>query len=487
MRHIYLIARREYLSYVATPGFWISLSFVPVFMLLGISIPLLLANATPTRHFAVIDDTGRFEQVIERKLNNDHAEKVTAILKGLSHVPGQEDSAKTALSILARGGSTEEVETLLGVQARTAINAIKEDYILTPAPARTQQDLRPFLLGDQQIDTKDGPKPLYAAAFIRESEDGAVLIDYWSSAITENNLKNLINRAVRDEMRNEAFARAGLQAEVVKLINDIEPELSSLSPEKAAENAEVTDRDMAPFFVAIFMAFILWMVVFSVANMLLTSTIEEKSGKVLDSLLSAAPVRALLTGKLLGVAAVSFTLLAGWAVAGAITTTIAGQFIPSDDGGIAVVLGAVANPGLILPFFGYFVFGYLMFGAAFLALGSLCETLQEAQTLMSPIIFILMIPMLALSFALQDPGSPVLAILSWIPLFTPYIMLARLPSDPPLYEIIGTTLVMMLTTATILWAAGRVFRAGTMHQAGVDYFKNLFGALTRRKNQAAKK
>ena len=94
---------------------------------------------------------------------------------------------------------------------------------------------------------------------------------------------------------------------------------------------------------------------------------------------------------------------------------------------------------------------------------------------MSPIIFTLMIPMLALSFALQDPDSPVLAIISWIPLFTPYIMLARLPADPPMMDIIGTTLVMVITTMIVLWAAGRVFRAGAMHGAGVDYFKKLVG------------
>lgn len=478
MRHTYLIARREYLSYVATPGFWISLAFVPIFMLLGIAVPLLLEQATPARYFAIIDDTGRYAPAIEAKLESDRTDMARAVLKGLEQVPGQADGAAKALAILDGGGSIEAAQAVAGQQARTAFSALKESHVLVPAPARSQDALRPYLVGDKQIDLPDGPKPLYAAAFIREGENGSVSIDYWSAAITETSLKNLINGAVRNEMRNEAFARAGLGADIVHLINEIEPKLSSLSPEKAAEDAEVTASDRAPFFVAVFLAFILWSVVFSVANMLLTSTIEEKSGKVLDSLLSAAPVRALLSGKLLGVAAVSFTLLAGWAVAGGIATTIAGQFVSADNGGLSVILGAVADPGLILPFFGYFVFGYLMFGAVFLALGSLCETLQEAQTLMSPLIFILMVPMIALAFVMRDPESPILAYLSWVPLFTPYIMLARLPTDPPAFEIIGTTLVMLVTTFLVLWAATKVFQAGAMHQAGVDYFKKLLGKLS---------
>ena len=55
MRHLYLIARREYLSYVATPGFWATLAFVPFFMVLGMALPLVMEGTTPTRYFTVID------------------------------------------------------------------------------------------------------------------------------------------------------------------------------------------------------------------------------------------------------------------------------------------------------------------------------------------------------------------------------------------------------------------------------------------------
>ena len=58
MRAIYLIARREYLSYVATWGFWLSLLSVPLFMLVGGGLPALIEGSQPTRHYAIIDETG---------------------------------------------------------------------------------------------------------------------------------------------------------------------------------------------------------------------------------------------------------------------------------------------------------------------------------------------------------------------------------------------------------------------------------------------
>ncbi len=483
MRHIYLIARREYLSYVATPGFWISLAFVPVFMLLGIAVPILMERATPTRYFSVLDADGHYQAAIADALQRKHAQEARDILRGLMRLPGEQDAAKQALAALDAGADMQAVRALLGPGGRAALSAIKDNYVMVPPPAQSAAALRPYLLGDRKVDGPLGPRPLYAAVFIRRIDDGNVAVDYWNAAITEQRLKGLIRRAVREQMRADAFARAGLPAATVRAITALEPKMSSLSPEKAAGNAEVTARDTAPFFAAVMFAFILWSVVFSVANMLLTSTIEEKSGKVLDSLLCAAPVRALLTGKLLGVAAVSLTLLSGWALAGVLATAIGGQVLPPGSGKAAALLAAVLNPSLVIPFFGYFVFGYLMFGSIFLALGSLCETLQEAQTLMSPLIFVLMIPILTLVFIIKDPDSPILSFLSWIPLFTPFIMMARLPADPPLYQIIGTTLVMIATTVIVLWAAGRVFRAGAMHQAGADSFRKLFRRWPGRKQK----
>jgi hypothetical protein len=53
-----------------------------------------------------------------------------------------------------------------------------------------------------------------------------------------------------------------------------------------------------------------------------------------------------------------------------------------------------------------FVLGYIMYGMIFMALGSLCDTIQEAQTLLSPMMILLMLPMFAIFIAFQDPGSP---------------------------------------------------------------------------------
>ena len=54
MREIYLIARREYLAYVAAWGFWLSLLTAPLLLTLFAVGPMLAGQAEPTRALAVI-------------------------------------------------------------------------------------------------------------------------------------------------------------------------------------------------------------------------------------------------------------------------------------------------------------------------------------------------------------------------------------------------------------------------------------------------
>jgi ABC-2 type transport system permease protein len=474
MRHIYLIARREYLSYVATIGFWISLAMIPVFLLFGMALPSLLDHASPVRNFAVIDTDGRYEAAIDRVFATQHTDQIREYLTTMIKLEGDSAELGAALQALDAGQPESDIRQILGPQRSAGLSAMRINFRKVPAPGQTPEELRPYLLGKKTLQTPRGPEELHSAILIGPAKDGAVKIEYWSANINDSRLQDRVRRAVADQMQIDEFAKAGIDVSLVERITELHPDITSLSPEKAADEAEVTDADKLPFIIGVVFGFMLWSIVFSVANMLLTSVIEEKSNKILDSLLCSAPLRSILVGKLFGVAAVSFTLLAGWASAALISAAVVSTVTGASTGTMGSIFSVAVDPGLLLPFFIYFVFGYLMFGSVFLALGSLCETLQEAQTLMTPMIFLMMVPMMALIFAMQDPESPVLVVLSWIPLFTPYIMMARLPTDPPMIEIVGTSVLMLVTTALILFAAGKVFQAGAMHQAGADYFKQMF-------------
>jgi ABC-2 type transport system permease protein len=481
MRAIVLIARREYLSYVATWGFWLSLISVPVFAAIGGSIPGLIENSQPTRYFAVIDETGLgLEDMIAERRAQARREALRDQIEALGNFAG--DDARRDAALQAFDANPDTAEALADAAEAVGLPGLEDSLNLesregrlVPAPAGTLEGLRPFINGEQLIETDEGPRPLYAAFVIRPSQTDPLDVVYMSANVTSNDLRNEIVRVLRGYVRDQALIGEGLSPDQVARLLDLSPKLTSLNANPdAEEGAEITVQDRAPFFVAVVFGFILWLAVFSVANMLLTSLVEEKGGKIIEVLLSTARFHDILIGKLLGVAGVSLTLFAIWGTVGGVLAGLGGAALASINPDLVGLVAAVFDPLLLGAALVFFIFGYLMYGAIFLAMGSLCDTLQDAQTLMGPVIWTLMLPLLFLFFSIEAGDSTIVRIASWVPLWTPFVMMARLPTDPPLWELLGAGSLMVVTTIVVLWAAAAVFRQGALRQADADTVRRWF-------------
>lgn len=480
MRAAYLIARREYLSYVATWGFWLSLLAVPIFAAIGGLTPALIQSSQPVRYFTVIDETGQgLDQLIEQARFEERRERVRSAIEMMARGTGGDDAAARALAIFDEDpdGVSRAEDALQSVglsDAASALEAGRTKAVQVAPPAQSPDALRAYLSGDATVDTPEGPKSLFAAFFIRPHPEQGLELVYLSANLTNNDLRTDVRNILRAHMREDALVSEGLNPDEINAILEIQPLVTSLDVNSdAGVEEEVTFADRAPFFVALGLAFILWMAVFSVANMLLTSMIEEKGGKIIELLLSTARFEDILLGKLLGVAGVSLTLFAVWGGVGVGLSTLGGSALASIDPDLLELLTSVFDPGLLLAGLFFFTCGYLMYGAIFLAMGSLCDTLQDAQTLMGPVIWILMLPMLIIVFSINALDSMVIQIGSWVPLWTPFVMMARLPTDPPFWELAVACALMVVTTVVVLWGAAAVFRQGALGHANADSVRKL--------------
>ncbi|MGJ3232998.1 MAG: ABC transporter permease [Oceanicaulis sp.] len=481
MRASYLIARREYLSYVATWGFWLSILAVPVFATIGGTLPGLIQNSQPTRYFAVIDETGRgLDQVVAEGLEAERREDVRDALEGMVELMRGDEAAEAALAVFDQDPDglsyLDEAVASAGLgEAGAALGTERREQIMVEPPARDIEALRPYLTGERTIATPEGERALFAAIILREAADAPVAVEYHSTNVTSDSVKDLVEDVLRSHFREEAFMARGLSPADLDAVMEINPEVVEIDARPGAQaGAEITRADRAPFFVAIAFAFVLWLAVFSVANMLLTSLVEEKGGKIIELLLSTARFHEILIGKLAGVAGVSVTLFAIWGAVGGVLAVLGGAILAGMNPAIAELIASLFDPGLLLAAVFFFAAGYLMYGAIFLAMGSLCDTLQDAQTLMGPVIWLLLLPMFFLVFSIEATDSVLLRAASWFPLWTPFLMMARLPSDPPLWELAGASGLMIVTTILVVWGAAAVFRQGALRQADADSVRRFF-------------
>ena len=313
---------------------------------------------------------------------------------------------------------------------------------------------------DAQIDS---------VVFLSRDAEGKPAARVWSRRATDDTVEDFIRDALQAANRRQVFESAGIDGSVVVETERFRPDVKAFSPQSAS-GGEVSFKDRLPGLIGLGSAFLLWSLIITGASILLNSVMEEKSNKILEVLLSSASATEILTGKVLGVAMLTVTVLLVWAGIGSAGLLFSFPETARDIGSILL------EGGMIWYFVAYAVGGYLMYAVLFAAIGAFCETPRDAQTLMGPIMMVLVIPIIVVQLALRTPDAPLVKIMSWVPFFTPFLMPARAPSDPPMFEIAGTMAGMFATALLMVWIAGRAFRAGALSDVKLSW-KSFAGAI----------
>ena len=470
MKRILLIARREFGAYARTVGFWLSLLAFPMFAVLGGGIPLLIKSSEPVNEVVLIEDgpaaTGlaaAVREALQADVDRRAAQAEEAAQAAQAMVPAGTGAGTdvAAASPMMNSAGASAVAAL----GRSRIRLVETPVDLAAVAAGPEQDaMVNRYLGDEipKVDRLD------AVVFLTR-KDGHPSARVWTARTTNNTVESFVRRSLRSANSRQVFEAAGIDPAVVAETERFEPEVTAFSP-KSVGGGEVSFRDRAPAFIGLASGFILWSLIITGASILLNSVMEEKSNRILEVLLSSASATEILTGKVLGVALLTLTVMAAWGGIGAVSLI---SFAPDRAGEIGQVL---LHGNLLGYFAAYMIGGYLMYAVLFAAIGAFCETPRDAQTLMGPIMMILVVPILVMQMALNTPDAPVVQILSWVPFFTPFLMLARLHADPPMIEIVGTTGGMFITALFMVWVAGRAFRAGALSDIKLSW-KSFAGAV----------
>jgi ABC-2 type transport system permease protein len=405
------------------------------------------------------------------------------------------DNPETLDQFLKAGGLAIALEQLKGVLKEGApeFEEPKRPFRAVPLPegvsadlpaAELSEALKPWLRGDRSIQVEGEPADLFAAVIVPEdvlehtvrpgmlpalpgAEKG---IQYWSANLADGDLKDEIERSINDEVRKREYEARGVDPAAVSAVQRTYLPFASLNPKKETGSEAVSLADQIRQWAPVAFVYLLWIAIFTIAQMLLNNTIEEKSNRIIEVLLSSVTPGELMMGKLMGIAAVGLTMIGSWLLFGfGILKWKAGP----ETKLVNELLGVLQHSGLIWYFLVYFVLGYLFYAGAFLAIGSLCNTLKEAQNMMGPVMVIMMVPLMTMMFIPKDPNGTLATVLSWIPCYTPFIMMNRAAADPPMFERVATLTLLVVSTIGMLWLSGRIFRLGVLRTGQPPKFMEL--------------
>lgn len=527
MRVTLLIAWREYMENVKTKGFWIGVLLVPIVFFLIFHVSSRLATATPTRYYLLIDQSGDYAAAVETAIRREHQRRIMQdFMRYLQENRIAADAASfrtepaSQLNLLLDNFDNDEVTALDQWLTNGGLEyalTMAQPYLRDDAPAFTEprpqfvaatlppevdpeanpqtivEQLRPYLNGERRINAAGDSASLFALVLIpgdvnqdivrpatiqglMTPEEGPRGVQYWAGNLTDTRLSGAIQNSINSAIRQQEYASQGIDIAAVRNVQRTRLPLSRLDPGKEAGNEAVSLADTFRQWAPMGFVYLIFISLMQSVQYLLSNTIEEKSNRIIEVLLASVTPGELMMGKLLGIGITGITTILAWIGSFFVFIQL---YQTVETAMIVQVLDVLLSSELIPYFVFYYLCCYALYAGIFLAIGSLCNTLKEAQSLMMPLMAVLVVPILTMSFIAQDPNGTLARVMSWIPLFTPFTMMNRAAAQPPMIDVVGTTIVLVLTTAAVLWLSGRVFRQGILRSGQPPRIIELWRMLRR--------
>ncbi len=400
MSRTWQILRREYLENVRTKAFLVGLLLTPLWMGLAFLLPAL-ADKPEEETVVIVDATGRLAGPLRERLELSPRPRWTVRVG-----PGAE-------AFVAGPDGTRPVDRLIEAAGRG------EHFVVMIAPATLEK--RPPRPGE--------PEGLIAGP----SGAGALQT---ARLHLQHHVTDLVNQALARDR--------GLSEDDVRLL-----QREAIAYRAVDEQGEQVGA--AGMLTPLIFMMLLFMGVVGISQMLISSTLEEKSNRVYELLLSSVSPFQLMLGKILGICGVGFTLLALWSGGGVLALALKGMD------------GLVSAPQLGW-FLVFYVLGFLLIASLMVAVGSACNTLKEAQNLMAPISLLLALPILLGVTVIGNPNGTLATALSFVPPFTPFLMMLRVASvpPPPAWQVVASVALLAGSTLLAIRLAARIFRVGIL-------------------------
>ena len=227
------------------------------------------------------------------------------------------------------------------------------------------------------------------------------------------------------------------------------------------------------------MSFSIFMLIFLSAGQVTQGVMEEKMNRIVEIIVTSVSPTKFMMGKVFGIALVGMTQVVIWLVVGC------GLFIFKDGSAdissidieqLTQTIGTVSQVGiggLVAAFVAFFVTGYLLYSSMFAVIGAVANHNDEMQQISTLVTLPLWLSIFLLTGVASNPDSSVAYWASMIPFTSPVIMMARIISGVPLYEVLLSLLILVATVFVVMWLSGRIYRTAILYTGKKVGFKDI--------------
>jgi ABC-2 type transport system permease protein len=427
MKKVWQIASREFVATVFTKGFIIALLIMP---LIGVVLVLVGPRLFGDRDFtvegeiAVVDPTGVVLPHVRAAIS-----------------ARQSPVAVTEIVERARAGDADEM-VLNALGAATRLTLVER-----PGDADVEQE-KAWL--NEPLPSAPHLALIVVEPNAVEPAPGASNLGSYNLYVPprlDNRIEIAVQGVLREAIIEARVGARGLDREEISRVMQV-PRVRSTTVGAGGERGTVFGVNIM---IPVAFMFLLIMGVMSAGQGMLTTTVEEKSNRVIEVLLSAVSPMQLMGGKLLGHMGISLLGMSLYLAFGLVALASFSLF-------------GLLDVKLILYLLIFYLIAFFTIGSLMMAVGAAVNDMREAQQLMMPLMLIMMLPWILWWPIVQDPSSTLAVVVSFVPPINSFGMLLRVASSapPPAWQVWLSIAIGVAGVFGSVWVAAKVFRIGLL-------------------------
>ncbi len=277
---------------------------------------------------------------------------------------------------------------------------------------------------------------------------------------------DLLPLQVQLAMHGSKSAVASLLA-IPVAIHPIDSKFSSSSQAQAVRGIAYT------------LLFFLYMLILLNSQLVMSAVAEEKTSRIAELLVASVDPIALLTGKIFAAATLALLQMAIWVGVGIVASM--GALSGPDASPIALgglFSGSLLSAWVLCAFVLFFVCGFLQLSTLFAGVASLVNRTEDLGSLSAPLVLPVVGAFFLAISALGDPDAPWVVAASFVPIFSPFVMFARIAvSNVPVWQVAISLALNIAALIGIGILGGKLYRVGMLLYGRAPKFSQIWSVI----------
>jgi ABC-2 type transport system permease protein len=407
----------------------------------------------------------------------------------------------------------KEMRTIAVVEYSTANKPVPDSLMLFKDVIPETAYLRFTYLPSTRLETlrhNFEESGYYAVLFIPQNITYAHQAKLYSTKQPGLEVKNHIESAIEKYLYNLNLRKYDISLDV---INNAQTNIT-VQTIKWTDEGEKRSSTGLSMVVGYAGGFLIYILIFAFGAQVMRGIVDEKTNRIVEVIITSVKPFQLMSGKIIGIALVGLTQILLWFVLtfgivqgiesyvynqkipdveqlkpqDILSTEMGGvsknapqeqakQELPSNIAGLDDILVKIKSLNytkILITFFFFFLGGYLLYAAMFAAIGSAIDTETDTQQFMLPITIPLIFALITMGYVLNTPESGLSFWLSIIPFTSPIVMMARIPFEIPVWQVLLSGIILYLTFILMTALSAKIYRTGILMYGKKVSYKELW-------------